>query len=195
MKNSLVTILIISVLLILGGCATPYKLADYQAETLDSRIVNEIAILPVLDLRADKSKSLNLDEWVHKMSKQRMKKRGYEIVVYGDRGLIRSLQNIPQRDILDQTINNYELDGASRWIMIMCLEDSYSKLTFGSTGNAEMSAYFIDQEKHELLWKHKAVGQIGQGGLIGMAMKGVMERSAIEVATTKIVNSFPPKGK
>ena len=51
----------------------------------------------------------------------------------------------------------------------------------------------IDTQTGNILWKQNATGQIGQGGLLGMAMKGLMEESAIETAVPNLMKTLPPR--
>lgn len=84
-----------------------------------------------------------------------------------------------------------------RWVMVVALDDAISKIGFGSTGNAHVSGYLFDKEKSELMWKGNGVGQAGQGGLLGMALKGAMQGAALGDAVTKLLNGVPdrPKGE
>jgi hypothetical protein len=82
---------------------------------------------------------------------------------------------------------------AGRWLLVFSLIDSYAKGAFGSSGNAEMVAYIVDQQEGQVLWRHDTVGQIGMAGPVGMMMKGLMERSGIEVATKTLIESIPPR--
>ena len=85
----------------------------------------------------------------------------------------------------------------ARWVMVVCLGDVISKMTFGSTGNAEVSGYLFDKETGETLWKGHGVGQAGQGGLAGMMIKGAMKSAALEAAVHNLIGSMPtlPKPK
>lgn len=182
----------------LAGCASapPAVLkADFLSAGFDARAISDLAVAPALDMRVDKSETLNLDEYVHVTAKQLMVERGYKVVTYADRSLVSALQAEPTRDAINPTIKDFVIPDGPRHVLLFGLIDAYSKLTFGSTGNAEMFGYLIDQDRHEVLWSSKAVGQIGAGGLLGMTMKGLMTQSAIQIATQNLVNSIPPRQK
>ncbi len=86
----------------------------------------------------------------------------------------------------------------ARWVMVVVLADARSKITFGSTASVELNAYLFDKNTGELLWKSQAVGKSGQGGLIGMAMKGSNESMAVAAATSKLFKTLqggPESGK
>jgi hypothetical protein len=80
---------------------------------------------------------------------------------------------------------------ADRWVMVVFLDDIASKMTFGSTGNAELSGYLFDKESGELIWRGKGVGQAGQGGLMGMTMKGMMKGEALGAAIANLLAGIP----
>jgi hypothetical protein len=81
----------------------------------------------------------------------------------------------------------------SRWVMALAVHDVTRKLTFGSTGNAEISGFLYDFQTGEQLWHDKGIGQVGEGGLLGMAMIGTMSRSAVNLAAYNCLASFPGK--
>ena len=79
--------------------------------------------------------------------------------------------------------------------MVFAVHDVTRRLTFGSTGNAEISAYLYDREKAALVWHDKGLGQAGQGGLLGMALINLMDESALQMATGNALMSLPKRPK
>ncbi len=189
----LTALLFMPVLALLCGCASVPKQADFLAPDFNKQGVDVIACLPTLDLRPDRSRKLDLDAWVLPRLSRLLESLGYVPVLRADRTLIASLQSLPSKEMLEPALPSFNPKLPQRWILICCLIDSYSKLTLGSTGNAEMSAYLIDTQTGNILWKQNATGQIGQGGLLGMAMKGLMEESAIETAVPNLMKTLPPR--
>lgn len=181
--------------LVLAGCASAprYDKPDYVAPGFDTQPAATLALLPVVDLRVDKEEALDLDAWTHRMAAGWLAKRGYKTRTYADRALVAPLQSLATRDALQAEVGKFVLADAPRHVLVIALIDARSSLTFGSTGNAEMAGYLVDQQTGTVVWRHAVVGQIGMGGLAGMLMKGLMTRSAIEEATTKLVYSFPPR--
>jgi hypothetical protein len=174
---------------LMSGCATT-KPADFVLAGFDSNSINSIAVLPVLDHRIDQSQRLDLDAWVLPRAEGFLKKKGYSYTIERNRSLIANISRddlaSPSRDFIASLP-----PASARWVLILVLDDSSSKLTFGSTGNAEMSGYIFDKDKGKLTWRNKELGRVGQGGLIGMMMKGLMERSAIEQATIQMFQTLP----
>lgn len=178
---------------LISGCATT-KPADFIMTGFDCTTVDSVSVLPVLDQRIDKSKQLNLDDWVLPIAERSLKKLGYSYNIERNRSL---LSNISQDD-LEAPTGNFIVSlppAGSRWILVLALDDSSSKMTFGSTGNAEMSGYLFDKENGQLTWRNKELGRVGQGGLMGMMLKGMMERGAIERATNQMFQTLPNRNK
>jgi hypothetical protein len=184
-----ITLICILFIALISGCATT-KPADFIMTGFDCTTVDSVAVLPVLDQRIDKSKQLDLDDWVLPIAERSLKKLGYSYNIERDRSL---LSNISQDD-LEAATGNFIASlppVGSRWTLVLALDDSSSKMTFGSTGNAEMSGYLFDKKNGQLTWRNKELGRMGQGGLIGMMMKGMMERGAIEQATIQMFQTLP----
>ncbi|MCK4565330.1 MAG: hypothetical protein KAU94_11735 [Verrucomicrobia bacterium] len=172
-----------------SGCVMT-KLADYMHEDFDAQSIETVHVLPVLDHRIDQSKSLKLDKWVHPVVERSLKQRGYSSSFHTDPALAAWIS----RDMLESPNSEFVArlqPQAAKWILLLVLEDSQSKMSFGSTGTAEMSGYGFNKETGEMVWRDKEVGKCGQGGLAGMMVKGFMERSAIEMATTEVLQTIP----
>ena len=186
------TALILAILL-----TSQIAMAKKTKEPPDPRLmaIDSVTVVPIVDLRPGQKDSANLAK-LQKVVASSMKRRGYPPVMAdssGDSG------QIAEEDLLDAKPSWIQRLGppSSRWVMVVCLHDVHSKLTFGSTGNAEMSAYLFDKEKPELLWSGKSVGRAGQGGLLGMTMKGAMKSAAMSSAVVALVSQLPkhPKSK
>ncbi len=157
--------------------------------------IESVTVIPIVDLRPGEKDSANLQK-LQKIVAGSLKRRGYPPVMAettGDAG------QIMEEDLQDAKPAWIKRVGppSSRWVMVVCLLDVHSKMTFGSTGNAEISGYIFDKEKPELIWSGKSVGRAGQGGLLGMTMKGAMKSAAMGNAVMYLVNLLPkhPKQK
>ncbi len=142
----------------------------------------------------DQSKQLKLDEWVLPIAERNLEKKGYIYSIQRDPSLVEAISRDTLEAATPEWIASIEPQ-ASRYILMLVLEDSSSKLTFGSTGSAELSGYLFDKQSRSLVWRNKELARLGQGGLIGMAMKSTMERSAIEQATIQMLRTFPSRKK
>jgi hypothetical protein len=186
------TALILAILL-----ASNAALAKKPKEPPDPRLmaIESVTVIPIVDLRPGQKDSANLEK-LQKALAGTMKKRGYPPVIVDNTG---DAGQIAEEDLLDAKPAWIKRLGppSSRWVMVVCLLDVHSKMTFGSTGNAEMSGFIFDKEKPELIWSGKSVGRAGQGGLLGMTMKGTMKSAAMYSAIGAMVNLLPihPKQK
>lgn len=174
---------------LLLGCNTGQSL--FISDGFNQERIDNIALLPVADLRFDKSKELkNLDRWVHNVFKRQLKRKRYSFNIFLDSSLV---ANVTEEDITNPKSHWISTLGPSgaRWVLLPILHDSSSKLTFGSTGNAEFSAALYDRENGTMIWRHKAAQKAGAGGLAGMAMKGAMEKTAILEAANDVISVLP----
>lgn len=184
--------IMIFVVVLLAGCAAT-KAPLYQSELFNNAKIDHILILPTADLRLNTEKRLlKLDKWVHKTVEYNLKKKKYSYGFVTDRNIVESITEDDLSDIEANWIKELYPSG-ERWILLVALLDSRSKLTLGSTGNAEVSSYLFDMADGSVLWRDKGIGKVGQGGLIGMAMKGAMEGDAIKIATSQSLVSLPKK--
>lgn len=187
-------VLLTGTLFSVGCISPPMRPAIHLDGSFDPQRVDTIALLPAVDDRADKTEKVNVQRVVASYAKRALKARGYR------------LENVPPNETNTQMVKE-DIESPSEqwirqlgpgdmnWIMIVVLDDVSTKLTFGSTGNADLTAYLFDKQASKLVWRDKGVGKLGQGGLVGMAMKGVMAESAIQIAIDHMTFSIPVKKK
>jgi hypothetical protein len=156
--------------------------------------IQNISVLPIVDARAGDKKKVNMEDVQRTVTSLLNKKKHYPASAASASG---EVGQIAVED-LESAVPSYvkKLGPAdARWVMVICLDDVMSKLRFGSTGNAELSGYLFDKDSGELVWKGKGVGQAGQGGLMGMAMKGAMTGQALLEAIQKLLKGMPNRPK
>ena len=157
--------------------------------------IDQIVLLPVLDARAGKKENINLEKYLRGTAQKNLKSKNYQVILNDSFG---NADQIVEEDLSDAKPDWIKRLGPSeaRWVMIVGIRDVHSKTTFGSTGNAEVFGFLYDKE-NGVVWKGIGTGQVGQGGLLGMALKGVMSASAIQIATANLLGSLPklPKNK
>ncbi len=191
MKKQLINFITISVLFSFSACVSTVP-ALYMKSEFEQLGVNKIYLLPTVDLRLDTSKQLKTDKWVHNVMRKQLKQKKYQSHSLSNRALIADITEENLMDDQPSWLSTIELDEA-RWILLPILHDVSTKATFGSTGNAEMSAMLFDRNKQVLIWRHKTASKVGQGGLIGLAMKGAMAQSAIEMASLRLAQALPKR--
>lgn len=191
-RTLIVSLVGIFIAMSMTGCGMPERPADFLLVGFDSITVENVTLLPVLDHRIDKSKELKLDKWVKPIAEQSLKELKYSYRFETDRSLVSNISPDALEDPTPEFIASLRPQ-SDNWILLLVLEDATSEMTFGSTGNAEMSGYLFDKANRQVVWENKELGQIGQGGLLGMMMAGVMQQSAIEQATTHMFQTLPTR--
>lgn len=151
--------------------------------------IQNISVLPVVDARAGKKAGVNLGKLQGSVVRVLKKKRYFvgAASTSGEAGEI-AIEDIGSAD--PKYIRKLG-PPSERWVMVVFLDDVASKITFGSTGNAELQGYLFDKDSGDLIWKAKGVGQAGQGGLVGMTMKGMMKGAALDAAVSSLLASVP----
>jgi hypothetical protein len=185
----------IALLLISGVCAVECA-AKRRAQTPpDPKFlaIQSVAVLPVVDARAGKKAGVNLEKLQGHLAKVLQQKR-YPANAAGTSGISGEIA-VEDVDSADPAFIKKLGTADERWVLVVFLNDITSKVTFGSTGNAELSAYLFDKEGGALLWRGKGVGQAGQGGLIGMPLKGMMKGQALDAAVFSLLAGIPNRPK
>jgi hypothetical protein len=155
--------------------------------------IENISVLPIVDARAGKKAGVNL-EHLQTSVVNIVKKKHYPASAASTSGEAGEIAEEDLQSALAPFLRKLGPADA-RWVMVVCLEDVVSKITFGSTGNAELSGYLFDKDSGGVVWMGKGVGQAGQGGLMGMAMKGMMTSAAIDSAVSNLLGSMPNRPK
>ena len=150
-----------------------------------------VSLVPIVDARDDKKASVNFDKLQEKAQKI-LENKGYEVTLAEASD---ALSGVNTDDLKEATPDFVRGLGSprDRWVMVLCLNDVASKMTFGSTGNAEMTGFLFDKQSGKLAWSNKGIGQAGQGGLAGMMMKGMMKGEALAGALWHVLSSVPPQ--
>src|SRR5580698_565896 len=157
--------------------------------------IQKISVLPILDARPGSKAKVNLRS-LQSSVVNTLKRKHYPV---GAEEATSSGGQIDVDDLesADPGVVKKLGPDADRWVMIVMLNDVHSKRTFWSTGNAEMSGYLFDKADGSLVWKGKGTGTAGQGGLLGMTMKGMMNSAALESAVAALLSTMPnlPKSR
>jgi len=172
----------------LAGCSarrppatvpTAYPFSEARAMTL----------MPIVDARSGEKTRVDLEKLQAQAEKQ-LAGKNYRVTLGRAEA---ALENLNVDDIAELTPDLVRETAPSerRWVMILCLEDVATKLTFGSTGNAEMTGFLFDKQTGKLAWRNKGIGKAGQGGLVGMMMKGTMKGEALSAALTNLLLAVP----
>lgn len=193
-KNMALLIVIIMALGLMGGCAATLKPAIHLDSSFHVQKIDIIVMLPAVDARFDKTVELEVQKLLNINAKSMLKKRGYEVQIINTDGTESQITKDDLESLDSEWIKQLGPDDAN-WVMVLALDDATSKLTFGSTGSAEVSGFFFDKQSGVLLWRDIGIGKVGQGGLFGMMMKSAMGDMAIINAVSNLIMSIPPQPK
>lgn len=172
------------------ACTIKPKLPIYLEAGFNAQAVGPILMLPPVDARIDKKIEVNFDKQLRDEATKLVAKKGYQIAA--------SPTTDGPADITEDELRTADGEWIkrlgppeARWVMIVSLIDVTTNLTFGSTGNAEVEGFLYDKEQGTLVWRDKGIGQVGQGGLLGMALISMMDDEAISCALSKLFESLP----
>ena len=193
-KQLLLVCSAISTLLMFTGCATtpPQPLhcaANFHPESMDT-----VYVMPVVDMRVDKKLTRNLEKLQHWAGKNLEGKR-YNVKEVLDRNFVADVTDEDIKEAAPGWINRLG-PAEARWLMLIEVDELSRKLTFGSTGQAEVTLVVLDKQTGMAVWRDKGLGREGQGGLIGMLMVSMMDEAALESAMNQLMCKFPkrPRG-
>ena len=180
-------------LILATGTASARKKAtppDYLDERFSPRDVATLAVLPVADIRKDKSVQLrNLDNIAHRAVRRSLKKSSYDLVFQTESSEDSAITGDDLEYPTEPWIQELGTED-QRYVMLVVLDDAARKKTYGSAFGAVCSGYLFDKEAG-LVWRHEATGTAGQGGLIGFVLNNSVRSGAFEVCTSQLMASFP----
>jgi hypothetical protein len=177
---------------LLAGCASGGRVPLHLDPSVQFAAIEGIEVLPPVDARADKSVGVNLHKQLLDPVTKQLVKKGYRVTQATSFGTAESISDEDLREADAEWVKGLGSQEA-RWVVIVCLVDVRTKMTFGSMGNAEISGYLFDRQTGTTSWRDKGLAQVGQGGLVGMMMKGTMDNSAISTALNNTLASFPKR--
>lgn len=181
----------IGIVCICAACAAP-KVPLYRSTQWNPASVQNIAVLPVLDARLDRTEEINIERFILKPAAKKIRGRGYQSGTLSTWGAfpINHIEQVKRitpeqvRQLGPQTI---------QYVFLVALMDVKSEMGFGSSGNAEVAAWLFDKQTGTAVWYDKGIGQYGQGGLAGMMVKGLMGEAAVESAMSDLFRAFPSR--
>ncbi|MDY0152328.1 MAG: hypothetical protein RBS43_08665 [Candidatus Cloacimonas sp.] len=192
MKTTAIYGLFLLSLLLLAGCAS-LQPPLYINPGYNNNEIQQITVLPALEGRTDKSKDVSMFSDIAKPIAKQMTSKKYTVTAVQVCPEIANLLEVDLREPDPEMLATFEKYG--RFVAFPVLLDMSSKVSFGSSGNAEVAMYMMDTQNKCLVWREKGIGACGQGGLVGMAMVGTMAHSALKIAVANTTKSLPAKGQ
>jgi hypothetical protein len=154
--------------------------------------MDKVYVLPVIDDRVNTALKIDIDKKVDSLVRRNLEGKRYTVEFVTDRSAVAGISGEDLKAGNAEALAKLGPPDA-RWVMVFTLEELSSKLTFGSTGNAEITMTIVDRQNKRVVWRDKGVGRAGQGGLIGMAMIGGMGEEALYQALQGILQKIPAR--
>jgi len=193
LSKKLLGFVLLLIIVLVAGCTAQLKPAILRDAAFQESPPSEITLLPAIDVRLDKEIEVDIQKQIRDAAKGLLEKKGYVVRMTND---LNATADITEDDIKSGLADWIrQLPSDDRWVMILMLVDVRTKLTFGSTGNAEVGGALFDKVNAKTIWRDKGIGKTGQGGLIGMALKGMMDEQAIAMALGNLMASIPNRPK
>ncbi|UCF04384.1 MAG: hypothetical protein JSV33_10615 [bacterium] len=188
-KGSFIVIVFLTI--VSAGCTPPAK-PLYLCPSFHEEWIDEIVVLPVVDLRFGEAKDLDLDSLVQTVVEDALCAKNYAVKVCTDRSLI---THVSESIFLREDVNALKRIGPTgcRWVILIALHASSTREIGDSEGSADMTALFIDKRRGRTVWRDKAVSRHKRGGVLGVLSKGSVEELAVSGAAETVMKSFPKR--
>lgn len=175
------------------GCAYT-RIPLYIEPDFSNRLIDTIALLPMVDARKDKSAAdIDPERYVRKPIEKLLTKKGYSVVMASHlkEGADLTAEEIGEMDEKElATLGPAE----SGYLFLFYLEDlSTSYVILSKTSKIEASAVLVDKANGQYLWRDKCVESVGQGGLISGLLP--MQGMVIEQCLSTMLSGLPKKDR
>ena len=173
------------ILLIISGCATTtHKAPIYLASSFHERQIDSIALMPIADIRKDRSFEIDVEKNIRVPVRKILEKKGYKVST-PDR--FAEGKEPPADEISEMEIEELSELGpaASKVLLFVYLEDFLDGQGWKNPGfKIETSATLIDKENHLFLWRDKG---------IDYNVEGRQPFKPIETCIDNMLSSFPER--
>jgi hypothetical protein len=198
------TILLLAAAILISACATTIN-PNFMDPGLSPAKIDKITVLPVVDLRKDRSIVIDRERlhalmvyW--SLNPSRLELIGYREIDYLPIGTA-GAATIEADDIAEAKPQWIRKLGPSsvRWALLITLNDFMSTRTYGVAVSVACSGYLFDKEAGKLVWRHEVAIDEGEGGLIALlAYKLTFEDDSyasdvLRRCSRELVEQFPPR--
>lgn len=175
------------------GCAGP-RTPIHLDPSFSKRQIDVITLLPIVDIRKDKSFEIDLEEKIRVPVQEILEEKGYSVTtprIFAE-GSQPSAEEISEMDVSELSMLG---PSNSDFLLLVYVEDvSSTYAVISSTFKIETAATLIDRKGRSSLWRDKGVGSSGSGGLItSVLMKGLNRSFAISNSLDAMLSTFPEK--
>lgn len=176
--------------ILLGGCATP-KVAIKLDPSFSSMEIKKIAVLPIVDRRKDKSYAIDLHSEIRVPSASYLVDKGYAAVMEKAFAEGRSVDTAEVAVMDSVQLAQLGPSNADAIVLIFIEDILSSYKVFSYAFKIEATACMISKKTGREVWRDKAIGSGGQGGLISGLTQGLDRSSALSACVSGLFETLP----
>ena len=79
------------------------------------------------------------------------------------------------------------------WVLLVFLEDLQKRTAFGSGVSAKFSGLLVDTANGKVVWRDFGYKRMGQGGMVGIAMGGLLDATVINESVNDLMITLPAR--
>lgn len=178
------------------GCTTAEFKPDYLDKNFDSAGIDNLTVLPVADLRKDKS--YEVDSLEEEMLRYGwtgygvIQNTGYSVNYADNFG---SIKNINDDDVAYPTEQWISQLGSNedRLILLIALADLGFTEGWGAAVRVECKGFLYDKKSRRMVWSHSTNYSQGAPGLLGIAVKNNTVNNTMRYCTANLMLQFPKR--
>jgi hypothetical protein len=190
MRISIPLLLTTALALAIISCATSPPIQRESGFSPDQ--MDKVYVLPVIDDRVNTAIKIDINKKVDGITRHNLEGKRYTVEFMTDPSAVAGISG---EDLKAGNAEVFAKLGPpdAKWVIVFVLEELSTRLTFGSTGNAEITMIIVDRQNKRVVWRDKGVGHAGQASLVGMAMIGMMGEAALDEALKQIFQKIPAR--
>lgn len=183
-----------AVSVLLCGCVSPSKPdPSYVSDQFGQEPIRQIAVLPLIDARLDKSEKLNqgkMTAGIKKFSRSPLRKRGYEPIYLTDLQMPAVPSGLLEHP--DPQLLKSLCPPGHRYCLLFLIEDISQRNNFLSAETGTILAMgIVDGAMGIVLYHDMDVKRESSDGYLGLLMKGTTQYSSVMFSVDALVKKLP----
>ncbi len=178
------------------GCASPRD-PIYMDQSFSPLDVQTITVLPAVDFRRDRAvriDEIELQKLVAEVLGRSLREKQYE-VTFPSELWVRPCLEIDDIAEVDASCVKMHGPKEARWVLLVLLENLQKRTAFGSGVRAEVSGLLFDTSHGRVVWRDSGQRRLGQGGMVGVAMGGLLDKTVLQESVVDLMETFPRKSR
>lgn len=176
---------------LLNGCSTVPKMPIKLDPGYNSKNIDTIVLMPVVDRRVNKKSKIDLEKAIRIPAKKILMKKGYNVLTpssFSD-GTAITAENVGEMNVDELSNLGPNNEKALLFMYVDDILDDYIVLAY--TYKVEATGSLIDKKDRVELWRDKGIGSSGQGGLISGVLAGVYQYEATSMCLNDMFCTLP----